>query len=106
MDRPYTGTPAPRTPADVSAAVSKVYAWVQQPVSKFRQLTRTLSGGGLFYVTAVQEKCHRAYIKHRSTNIHGAATEVSEELYAMWACSRLCTTRAVRMDFYDMDGLI
>ena len=103
--RRYNGawftSPRPRTPAYVIAAVSKVYAWLQQPVSKLRQLTRTLSSGGLFYATAVQEKCHRAYIKHGFTNIQGEATVVPEEIYAMWACARLCATPPT-----DVDGLI
>jgi hypothetical protein len=73
-----------KQPTAVDQAVAKVYAWLQKPQSKLRSLTSLLSGGGLFYVASVHEKCHRAYIAH------GMDETVSEQDYAMWARARLC----------------
>jgi hypothetical protein len=91
-----------RQPDAVNAAVTKVYAWLMQPQSKLRALTALLSGGGLFYVASVHEKCHRAYIQH------GTSPEiVSEATYANWARARLCNPNfaAENPINNDLDGL-
>ena len=86
-----------RQPDAVNAAVTKVYAWLQQPQSKLRALTALLSGGGLFYVASVREKCHRAYVAHGMS-----PRTVSEENYASWARARLCNRRvAARTVVYE-----
>jgi len=96
-------TIAHRDPGEVNTAVKNVYAWLQKPTSKLRALTALLSGGGLFYVAAVHEKCHRAYIQHGYT-VNDKATPVSETHYADWARARLCTTKTVQAKS-DLDGL-
>jgi hypothetical protein len=92
-----------RSAEDVNAAAAKVYEWLQKPTSKFRALTALLSGGGLFYVASVHEKCHRAYIQHGYT-VEDKATVVTEETYASWARARCCTTQTVETSS-DLDGL-
>ena len=92
-----------KNPEDVNAAAKKVYDWLQKPVSKFRALTSLLSGGGLFYVASVHEKCHRAYIKHGYT-VDDTPTEVTVETYADWARGRCCSTQTVATSS-DLDGL-
>jgi hypothetical protein len=89
---------------DVNAAVAKVYAWLKKPTSKFRALTALLSGGGLFYVASVHEKCHRAYI-HHGYAVEDTATVVTEETYAGWSRARLCSTLTAVETSSDLDGL-
>jgi hypothetical protein len=94
-----------RNAEDVNLAAKKVYAWLQKPSSELRQLTAFLSGGGLFYVSSVHEKCHRAYIKHGYTNSENAPTEATEEMYATWARARLCSSQTGPTPS-DLDGLM
>ena len=97
------GTMRHRDKEDVDKAAAKVYAWLKQPTSKLRALTAFLSGGGLFYVASVHEKCHRAYIGYG--HMEGAThKEVSETNYAAWASARLCTATSTAASS-DLDGL-
>ena len=81
-----------RNAEDVNLAAKKVYAWLHKPSFDLRQLTSFLSGGGLFYVASVHEKCHREYIKY-DFNSENAPTQLTEELYATWARERLCSSQ-------------
>ena len=92
-----------KNPDAVNAAAVQVYEWLQRPQSKFRALTSLLSGGGLFYVASVHEKCHRAYIKHGYT-IDDKPTLVTEEMYADWARGRCCSDHPVATNS-DLAGL-
>ncbi len=88
---------------DVNQAVKVVYEWLEQPASKLRSLTALLSGGALFYVASVHEKCHRAYINHGYTK-DDKQEKVTEEDYAAWARARLCNNKTVA-HCGDLDGL-
>ena len=88
---------------DVNQAVKVVYEWLEQPASKLRSLTALLSGGALFYVASVHEKCHRAYINHGYT-MDDKQEKVTEEDYADWARARLCNNKTVA-HCGDLDGL-
>ena len=80
-----------------------VYEWLEKPASKLRSLTALLSGGALFYVASVHEKCHRAYIHHGYT-VEDKQAKVTEADYAAWARARLCNNKTVATSG-DLDGL-
>ncbi len=89
---------------DVDNAVKKVYEWLDKPTSRLRSLTALLSGGGLFYVASVHEKCHRAYIQHGYT-VEDKQQVVKEDDYAAWARARCCSNKTVATSS-DLDGLV
>ena len=79
-----------RTETEVNEAVGKVYAWLKKPQSTLRSMMALLSGGGLFYVAAVQEKCSRAYITYPPD----APAAITAAEMTGWCRARLCASAA------------
>ena len=76
-----------RTDAEVETAAKALYKWFKKEACPFRGYLQIISGGGIVYVSQVEEKLMRAYF------VCGGATEQSFIL----ACKkRLCSDLSAR----------